>query len=183
VSDSTGFGSGGTSAAATVLNGTSGCFDSSQNVSPDFSFSIVPTGLLTQCSPTRIWWDPSKVQGTPQFYGIIPGGNSLQIPQSPLSTVPNEGLGFNWTVDVRTGTTFMLMGGDNRGIGSGGSAQYSISGGITGNDNGGCLSNSSPSSTPGSPAGGAYPTSTSGAGTDGSGGSGSGSGSSSSNGR
>lgn len=63
----------------------------------------------------------------------------------------------------------VLLGGDNRGPGSGGSATYIVNYG----DNS-CLSDQSPSSTPGSPAGGSYPTSTSGAGTGGGGGSSSG---------
>lgn len=61
----------------------------------------------------------------------------------------------------------ILVGGDGRGIGTAGSAPYTINPG----DNT-CLSDVSPSSTAGSPAGGAYPTSTDGAGTGNSGGSG-----------
>lgn len=64
VSDATGFGTGGTSVAATVLSSNdSSCFDASTNVSPDFVFSIEPPNQLVQCQSTRIWWDPSKVQG------------------------------------------------------------------------------------------------------------------------
>lgn len=54
----------------------------------------------------------------------------------------------------------MIIGGDNRGNGTGGSALYVVGNGI--NNDGSCLSNNSPSSTPGNPAGGSYPTSASG---------------------
>ena len=50
----------------------------------------------------------------------------------------------------------MLIAGDNRGNGTGGSILNVVSAGT--NQDGSCLSNTSPSSTPGSPAGGSYPT-------------------------
>ena len=37
------------------------CYDATQNVAPLFAFSIVPGGQITQCTPTRIWWDPAVV--------------------------------------------------------------------------------------------------------------------------
>ena len=67
----------------------------------------------------------------------------------------NEGYGFNWIVPVRAGTTVLLVGGDSRGIGSAGWTQQNVAQGA----NNTCLDASSPSSTPGSPAGGTYPTS------------------------
>jgi len=100
------------------------------------------------------------IVGTPQFQGVIPGGQSFAIPEGPLTTVAEEGLGFNWTVSVRTGTTVLLLGGDDRGIGTAGSGFYIVAQGSNS-----CLNSTSPSSTPGSPAGGSYPTSTNGAGT------------------
>jgi hypothetical protein len=158
VSDSTGFGTGGTSVAAQVQTGSSdsSCYSTTQ-VSPDFSFSIVPANQLVQCTNTRIWWDPTQVQGTPQFYGVIPGGQSFQIQEGSLSNVTQEGLGFDWNVPVRVGTTVMVIGGDNRGIGTAGSITQSVQAG-TGVVNNTCLTDSSPSSTPGTPAGGSYPT-------------------------
>ena len=83
--------------------------------------------------------------------------------QGTLSTVKSEGYGFNWIVPVRTSTTVLLVGGDNRGIGAAGWTQQNINLG----DHSTCLNSSSPSSTPGSPAGGAYPTGSNGAGTGG----------------
>jgi hypothetical protein len=100
---------------------------------------------------------------TPFFAGVIPGGQSLMIPKGQITQVANQGIGYSWSPSVRAGTTLLIIAGDNRGIGSGGSATYFINNG----DDSSCLDSNSPSSTPGSPAGGSYPTSTSGAGTGG----------------
>ncbi|TFK72491.1 hypothetical protein BDN72DRAFT_792505 [Pluteus cervinus] len=161
VSDATGFGSGGTSVAAQVVQSTdTSCFDATQMVSPLFVFSIEPPNQIVQCVPTRIWWDPSNVQGTPNFLGVIPGGQSFSIPEGQITNVPSEGTGFSYTPSLRGGTTFILVGGDARGNGTAGSSLNTVSSGI---DNvGSCLNDNSPSSTPGNPAGGAYPTSSSG---------------------
>ncbi|EKM58123.1 uncharacterized protein PHACADRAFT_139783 [Phanerochaete carnosa HHB-10118-sp] len=162
VSDSSGFGSGGTSGVVTVLSGGgSSCYSTDSSVAPLWVYSLVPNSL-TQCANTRIWWDPAaNVSGTPFFQGIIPGGQSFSVPvpANNLSQVPEQGIGFNWTPSVRAGTTVILLGGDNHGPGTGGSSTYIVNFG----DNS-CLNDQSPSSTPGSPAGGSYPTSTSGAG-------------------
>jgi len=175
VSDAKGFGSGGTSVAAQVTESKdSSCFDGTKSVSPPFFFSIEPPNQVVQCQSMRIWWDPSAVQGTPNFFGVIPGGQSFAIPQGEITRVEEQGLGFSWVPNVRTGTTLMIVGGDNRGNGTGGSIFNVVSGGIK-NDSG-CLKQDSPSSTPGSPAGGSYPTSSTGAGVGGGGSGGSGGG-------
>ncbi|KAI0764624.1 hypothetical protein BD413DRAFT_437794, partial [Trametes elegans] len=160
VSDSTGFGSGGTSAIATVQSGDDGCFDTTTSVSPAFLFHTEPNGILLTCSPSRIWWENDTVQGNPTFQGVIPGGQSFQIPYSSTSVVSGQGTGFSWTPSVRVGTVIILVGGDDRGLGSAGSNTYTMQ---SGNDLS-CLNDTSPSSTPGSPAGGSYPTSTDGSG-------------------
>ncbi|KAH9479131.1 hypothetical protein JR316_0007710 [Psilocybe cubensis] len=155
--DSTKFGSGGTSVAAKVADSSdSSCFSSDTNVSPDFVFSIEPPNQVVQCQNMRLWWDPATVQGTPNFLGVIPGGQSFAIPQGQITTVPSQGTGFTWKPNVRGGTTLLIVGGDNRGNGTAGSTFNVVSSGI--NNDGSCLSDSSPSSTPGSPAGGSYPT-------------------------
>lgn len=65
----------------------------------------------------------------------------------------------------------MIVGGDDRGNGTAGSIFNVVLGGTL--NDASCLSSNSPSSTPGSPAGGSYPTSSTGAGVGGgSGGSG-----------
>jgi hypothetical protein len=65
VSDQSGFGSGGTSVAAQVLTSNdASCFNPASSVSPQFVFSIEPPNQIVQCTPTRIWWDKSTVQGS-----------------------------------------------------------------------------------------------------------------------
>ena len=102
---------------------------------------------------------------TVDFHGIIPGGDSFTIPQSNVTTNNVTGTGFSWTVDITGGTNILIIGGDDRGIGSGGVAPFTVA--YSANNT--CLSGTSPSSTAGSPAGGSYPTSTSGWSTGGSG--------------
>lgn len=63
------------------------------------------------------------------------------------------------------GTTVIIVGGDDRGVGTAGSVMFTVGNGFSGND---CLNSQSPSSTPGSPAGGSYPTANAGE-TDGNG--------------
>jgi len=64
VSDSSGFGTVGTSVAAQVTaSGDSGCFDASTQVSPLFVFSIDPPNQIVQCQSARIWWDNTTVHG------------------------------------------------------------------------------------------------------------------------
>ena len=92
--------------------------------------------------------------------GIIPGGESFAIPQGQITTVQSQGTGFSWTPSLRGGTTFILVGGDARGNGTAGNVVYTVGSGINNVES--CLNNSSPSSTPGSPAGGSYPTGSSG---------------------
>ena len=159
MSDSQTFGNGGTSAAAAVASSSdSSCYDATQNVSPDFFYNIVPQNQVVQCQPSRLWWDPSAVQGNVSFYGVIPGGESFMITQGAISTVASEGVGFNWTANIRGGTTLVIGAGDGRGLNSGGSDTYIVSSGL--NPDSSCLNSEAPSSTPGSPAGGSYPTGT-----------------------
>lgn len=158
VSDSQTFGSGGTTGAAAVVNSSdSSCFNANQNVQPDFFYNLDPNNQIVQCTSSRIWWAPANVTGNPTFYGVIPGGDSFEIPFSNPTQKADEGTGFNWVPPVRGGTTFMLGAGDNRGLGSGGSVTYIVA---AGNSDTSCLNSTSPSSTAGSPAGGSYPTST-----------------------
>lgn len=184
VSDSSGFGSGGASTPVTVLpSSDSSCYNASQPVQVPWFFNVDPPGGITQCESVRLWWEAPEVNGyatpsiilysarsnsfrpsrrvppcrTANFYGTIPGGTSFSIPQGALSTNNDTGTGFNWTADITGGTNVLLIGSDGRGMGSGGSAGFTVSY----STNGSCLSGSSPSSTAGNPAGGSYPTSTS----------------------
>ncbi|THH04650.1 hypothetical protein EW145_g5368 [Phellinidium pouzarii] len=159
VSDSTNFGSGGTSSAASVVNSSdSSCFSTTTSVTPAFFYNLDPLNQIVQCTNSHIWWTPSDVHGAPTFYGVIPGGDAFNITYSNTSTLPNEGVGFDWVPPVRAGTTLIIGAGDDRGLGTGGSVTYFVS---AGNQITSCLNSSSPSSTAGSPAGGSYPTSTS----------------------
>lgn len=184
VSDSTGFGSGGTSAEAEVeASDDDSCIDASQSVTPDWFLNLDPPNEIVQCTPTRIWWDASNVTGyvlihflgsshsisltsTPTFFGIIPGGDSFVIPEVGINTTTGTGTGFSWTPSIREGTTLNIVGNDGRGNGTGGSSRLTVSQNLQ-NDNS-CLNSNSPSSTAGSPAGGSYPTDPSGDSTGGS---------------
>lgn len=94
----------------------------------------------------------------PSFVGIIPGGQSFAISHGDITTVQSLGTGFTWKPSLRSGTTLILAGGDDRGNGTAGSILNVVSAGT--NMDSSCLSGTSPSSTPGSPAGGSYPTGT-----------------------
>ncbi|KAH9941607.1 uncharacterized protein BXZ73DRAFT_41530 [Epithele typhae] len=162
VSDSNGFGTGGTSSVATVLDSNdASCFDATTSVQTNFFFHTFPDGFIATCQPTRLWWDPTQVNGTVTFKGVIPGGESFTVPQNTTTSVLNEGTGFTWVPNLRIGTQVVMVVGDDRGVGTGGSNQYTLQQ----SDVTSCLNSSSPSSTPGSPAGGSYPTSTDGSGT------------------
>jgi len=76
------------------------------------------------------------------------------------------GTGFQWTPTVRAGATLLVVSGDDRGLGTGGSGLFSVSAGLYPNSS--CITNTSPSSTAGPPAGGSYPTNDSGGMTTGS---------------
>ncbi|KAI0000168.1 hypothetical protein BJV74DRAFT_146232 [Russula compacta] len=158
VSDKSGIGSGGTSTPVTVLqSSSSSCYNASQPAQWAWVFNVDPSGGLTQCQSARLWWESIYVNGTVNFYGVIPGGTSFAIPQGSITTNNVTGTGFDWLVDITGGTNLLLVGSDDRGIGSGGSAPFTISYA----QNSSCLNSNSPSSTAGSPAGGSYPTSTS----------------------
>lgn len=64
VSDSTGFGTGGASAAMQVQTGSSdsSCYGTTEATLP-FTFSTTPDNQLVQCTPTRIFWDFGKTLG------------------------------------------------------------------------------------------------------------------------
>ncbi|KAG9313506.1 hypothetical protein JVU11DRAFT_5832 [Chiua virens] len=161
VSDNSGFGTGGTSVAATVISSSdSSCFNVSKTVSPDFPFNIYPANQVVQCSASRLWWNTSQTEGTVNFQGVIPGGDSFSIPLGTITNQTDLGTGISWTPSVRAGSTLMVLAGDSRGFGTGGSALYTVSAGL--NLNNTCLTNTSPSSTAGPPAGGSYPTNSSG---------------------
>ncbi|KAM6490682.1 hypothetical protein JOM56_014025 [Amanita muscaria] len=155
VSDSAGFGTGGTSAPTLVAeSGDNSCFDVSQSWSPKFWFFLKTPGVV-QCSTTQIWWNnTANVQGTPSFVGVIPGGLSFPISEesgiSIIATTPIEEIGFSWLPRIREGTQLVIVGGDNRGLGTGGQVPYTIAH----SDNSSCVTaGRGPSITPGAVAG------------------------------
>jgi hypothetical protein len=102
------------------------------------------------CSPTN------RILRDAQFQGVIPAGESFTIPVGQLSDVQYQGYGFNWTVNARASTPIFIIAGDERGLGSAGCADFTISSGTEPNNS--CIIDNSPSVTPGQPAGAVRPT-------------------------
>jgi hypothetical protein len=64
VSDSSGFGTGGTSTPVTVLQSSdSSCYNSTEGIQLPWLFYVDPTGGITQCESVRWWWNQSLVTG------------------------------------------------------------------------------------------------------------------------
>lgn len=83
---------------------------------------------------------------------VIPGGQSSKLNiVNPTSGGPGNTTGFSWSPNVRAGTTILLVAGDSRGPGVGGSVNTAIGNSPTQNTT--CLDSQSPSSTAGTPAG------------------------------
>ncbi|EAU89678.1 hypothetical protein CC1G_10705 [Coprinopsis cinerea okayama7 len=162
VSDASGFGTGGTSVPARVgESDDDSCYDPNVGSQVDFAIDFEPRNQITQCGVTRIFWPrKDQVQGPTQFYGVIPGGQSFEIPQGEVTDEIGFGTGFDWRANVRVGTTLMIVGGDSRRTGNGGSGTFLVANPPEPDDS--CLDANSPSSTPGTPAGGTYPTGTGG---------------------
>ncbi|KIL62410.1 hypothetical protein M378DRAFT_165776 [Amanita muscaria Koide BX008] len=156
VSDTAGFGTGGTSAPTLVAqSGDNSCFNASQPWSPHFWYFIgplsQPAAEVVQCNTTRIWWNKTAdVEGTPKFAGIIPGGVSFSIlAESGITNTSDEGIGFSWLPRLSQGTQILIVGGDDRGLGAGGSAEFTTAH----SDDSSCVTAGSPSTTPGTVAG------------------------------
>jgi len=86
VSDQSGFGTGGTSTSVTVQSSSnSSCYDTSQSVQPLFVFNLYPDKSLTQCSPTRLWWDNTTAKGC-AIQGLHSEAPHDHITLTPLSS-------------------------------------------------------------------------------------------------
>ncbi|CAE7174753.1 unnamed protein product, partial [Rhizoctonia solani] len=132
MSDSSGFGTGGTSSIYTVGSGSSGCLPTSTKA--DF-YMYTDSTTPSQCGSYHISWD-AGVSSPVHIYGIIPGGQSFQV------NTPSSGTSYDWTTNVREGTQmlFLAVGGNNE---NGGSTDITtVSGGSSG-----CINSQSPSST------------------------------------
>ncbi|CUA68122.1 hypothetical protein RSOLAG22IIIB_03361 [Rhizoctonia solani] len=133
MSDSTGFGTGGTSSIHTVGSGSSGCLSSTTSQADFYMYTDSDTP--SQCGSYIISWD-AGVTSPVHIYGIIPGGQSFQV------NTPSSGTSYDWTTNVRAGTQmlFLAVGGNNE---NGGSTDITtIAGGSSG-----CINSQSPSST------------------------------------
>ncbi|KAH7341077.1 hypothetical protein B0J17DRAFT_653983 [Rhizoctonia solani] len=132
MSDSTGFGTGGTSSIYTVGSGTSGCLATATQA--DF-YMYTNGNAPAQCGSYPISWD-AGVTSPVHIYGIIPGGQSFQV------NSPSSGTSYDWTTNVRAGTQmlFLAVGGNDQ---NGGSTDIMT---ITGGSSG-CINSQSPSST------------------------------------
>ena len=124
MSDATGIGTGGTSVLISVLDGDNSCLATSAT-SPAFYFYLDPaTGNPSQCGTWGVSWDAANAQPPVRITAMIPGGETFSLP------VPSSGSSFDWTVDVKQNTQFLLVGGDSRGFGTGGSTNlYNVQSG------------------------------------------------------
>lgn len=146
MSDATGVGTGGTSVLITVLDGDNSCLATSAT-RPLFYFFLDPLSNPTQCGTWGISWD-QNTQGPVRMTAMIPGGQSFALP------VPASGSSFDWTVNARANTEMILVAGDSRGFGTGGSSNpFTVQGGSNS-----CINQASPSSTAAPAAGGIYAT-------------------------
>jgi hypothetical protein len=141
MSDATGVGSGGTSIITTVAASDDKSCLSTTPTSPKFFLYLTPSNL-TQCASEQVGWSTDAV-GQVSVYGLIPGGQSFQLP------IPATGTSYTWNTDVRAGSSVMLVAGDSQGRGTGGSSDLLT----VQNGDAGCINSLSPSSTLGSPAG------------------------------
>ncbi|KAL5635398.1 hypothetical protein ACGC1H_004252 [Rhizoctonia solani] len=133
MSDSTGFGTGGTSSIYTVGSGPSNCLSTTTSQA-DF-YMYTDSNTPSQCGSYRISWD-AGVASPVHIYGIIPGGQSFQV------NTPSSDTSYDWTTNVRAGTQmlFLAVGGNNE---NGGSTDITtIAGGSSA-----CINSQSPSST------------------------------------
>ncbi|KDN48955.1 hypothetical protein RSAG8_02308, partial [Rhizoctonia solani AG-8 WAC10335] len=111
MSDSTGFGTGGTSLIHTVGSGPSDCLSTTTSQADFYMYTDSDTP--SQCGSYPISWD-AGVTSPVHIYGIIPGGQSFQV------NTPSSGTSYDWTANVRAGTQmlFLAVGGNNENGGS-----------------------------------------------------------------
>ncbi|GJJ15081.1 hypothetical protein Clacol_009356 [Clathrus columnatus] len=156
VGDANGIGTGGTSTSTGVQpSNDASCLP--DKVATQFSFQLLPSTAINQCVPVTLAWD-SAAQGDVEIQLVIPGGQTTTIPKTKIQTgLQGNTTGFSWTPNVNVGTTFILVAGDDRGVGTGGSVNNAI--GNNPNGDSSCINSNSPSSTP-APAAGAVETGT-----------------------
>ncbi|WRT68997.1 uncharacterized protein IL334_005979 [Kwoniella shivajii] len=137
MSDSTGFGAGGTTSVLTVGSSSdSSCVPSS--LSYDFTFYVTPDSNPTSCSSMAVTWLENATEPV-SLFGMIPHGTAFSIPIDQSSTT------YDWTVDIRENTQFLLFMSDAGQYQTGGSTPlYRVQ---SGNTN--CITSSSPTTASG----------------------------------
>ncbi|KAG8779311.1 hypothetical protein FRC15_010259, partial [Serendipita sp. 397] len=149
MSDATGFGTGGTSPLINIRSSnSSSCLPTSPS-KPNFYFYLSPS-TLTQCSPVHISWDSSPSSPV-TVYGVIPQGQSFNLNADSRAS---GGRGFDWTVNVRSGTQMFFVVGDSSGSGKGGSSDVTT---VRSGSSSRCIDATSPSSTEDAGVGGTAP--------------------------
>jgi len=120
MSDSTGIGTGGTSVITDVADsGDSSCLSTTET-NPLFYLDLPDSPVLDQCGSIQVSFS-NNPQGQVTLMGIIAGGISFDIP------VPSGQQSVNWTpIRVPSGTAVMLVAGDDRGRGTGGSSYFLV---------------------------------------------------------
>ncbi|KAK4686697.1 hypothetical protein P7C73_g3422, partial [Tremellales sp. Uapishka_1] len=136
MSDSTGFGTGGTTSVLTVGSSSdTSCLNT--NLLYDFFFSVDPTSNPAQCSSQAITWE-NNVTLPVGAYGFIPSGSAFSIPiQQSTSDIT-----YDWTVDIASGTQYLILMADDGTYKTGGSTSLmTVQSGSTS-----CMNSSSPHS-------------------------------------
>ncbi|EIN04023.1 hypothetical protein PUNSTDRAFT_123068 [Punctularia strigosozonata HHB-11173 SS5] len=151
LSDSTGFGSGGTTEVLTVGSSISGASCDTTGAKADFTFEL--DNALQQCRPFTFGNYNDAVQPV-HILGIVPGGGHVakDPPVGPTS--------FDWVVDAARGTSIVFLMFDSKGR-QGGASDVRI---VDASDDSTCLDNLAPSSTANPPAESTVSTSTGSAG-------------------
>lgn len=143
MSDSTGFGSGGTSQILTVAPSMTGT--ACNTTDPGTAFTYELPDALQQCNPYSFRGYDNAIQPI-TIYGLIPGG------QTTIMNPPNGPL-YQWIADVAAGTTMVFLMVDSQGRQGGSSDILTVA---SSGDNT-CLNAHSPTSTAGPPARGTGP--------------------------
>ena len=101
--------------------GSSSCLTTAPD--PDFFFYTSPTGNIAQCGALDVTWDNGYTLPA-SLVGLIPGGEIFTVHEI---TGPDQGggqgaagQGYDWTVNVREGTQFLLYMPNSGPVGSGG---------------------------------------------------------------
>jgi hypothetical protein len=144
MSDNAGTGSGGTSAVTNVASSNDkSCLPTTPS-SPEF-FLFTNPSTPQQCAPMEISYNQGA-QPPVDILGVIPAGETFEVAKGAPSNSS-----FDWTADVKGGTQMMLVAGDTKGAGTGGSTDLLS---VQDGGDGSCLVADSPSSTAGNPVGG-----------------------------